>query len=1313
TSGEDQVAVRSAGLFGRRLVHAPVTSSDVPSWTTSGTALITGGASGLGTRAAWWLVERGAEHLVLLSRRGLDAEGAGELRRELETAGARVTVLACDVADRQALAEVLADIPEEWPLRTVVHAAGIMGDGEALASMTPQQLEQQLRAKVDGARHLDELTRETELDAFVLFSSGAAAWGSAGQAGYAAGNAYLDSLALYRRAQGQRATSVAWGAWDAEQRDHLNLPGVVPMRPELAITALQRVLHDDETTVVVTDMDWAHFAPAFTSDRPSALFSELPEVDQAPGDSGQDAETSGDRRQRLAELPAGERERVLRDLVRESAAVVLGYAPSTRIDADQPFKELGFDSLTGVELRNLLQARTGADLASSAVFDYPTVTRLAGYLAGELGESQSAGSAVLLAPVSADDDPIVLVGMACRFPGGVSDPDGLWRLVTDEADAIVPFPTDRGWDLDGLLGTDGLGSGASATGHGGFVDGVDEFDAAFFRISPREALAADPQQRLLLEVSWEALEQAGIDPGSLAGSQTGVFAGAYQSGYADLASREQLQGHLLTGGAGSVISGRVAYALGLEGPAVSVDTACSSSLVAMHLAAQALRSGECTLALAGGVTVMATPEMFLEFTAQNGLSADGRCKSFADAADGTGWSEGVGVVVLERLSDAQRHGHQVLAVLRSSAVNQDGASNGLTAPNGPSQQRVIRQALAAAGLSPAEVDAVEAHGTGTRLGDPIEAQALLATYGQGRPEDQPLWLGSLKSNIGHAQAAAGVGGVIKMVMALRHGVLPKTLHVEQPSTQVDWTQGDVRLLTEAIPWPETGRPRRAGVSSFGVSGTNAHVVLEAPTEIPSDTPSDAPAGLRVVPWVLSGKSDEAVRAQATRLLAYVESDPSLRSVDVGWSLVSSRAVFEHRAVVVGTDRDELMAGLRAVAAGQPAPGVVQGTAPGGGQVVFVFPGQGAQWVGMARELLASSPVFAESMRECARALEPFVGWSLEQVLGDEAALARVDIVQPALWAVMVSLAVVWRSFGVAPAAVVGHSQGEIAAACVAGALSLSDGARVVALRSRAIAEHLTGGGMVALSIPAAQVEDLIANRPGLSVAVINGPAATVVSGESDALDQLMAHCDEQGIQARRIAVDYASHSESVEQIRERLLVDLAPISPQSSVVPVYSSVTGQLMDTAEWGAEYWHRNLRNTVLFEKALTAAVDAGAGTVVEVSPHPVLLPAVQDTATAVGTLRRGEGNLHQMVSAAAQAYAHGAAVDWAGVFEGRGAARVALPTYAFQRQRFWPDTATGPADVAAAGLSAAEHPLLGAMVSLPETDGVVFTSRLSLRT
>uniref|UniRef100_UPI0027393CBF type I polyketide synthase n=1 Tax=Symbioplanes lichenis TaxID=1629072 RepID=UPI0027393CBF len=919
----------------------------------------------------------------------------------------------------------------------------------------------------------------------------------------------------------------------------------------------------------------------------------------------------------------------LRDLVREAAAVVLGHRPDTPLDTHRTFRELGFDSLSGVELRNLLQSRTGVELPSSAVFDYPTVARLADHLAG--------GSELAPPPAPADvtGDPIVLVGMACRFPGGVSGPDALWRLVADETDAIGPFPADRGWDLDRLRSV-------SATDRGGFVDGADGFDAAFFRISPREALATDPQQRLLLEVSWEALEQAGIDPGTLAGSPTGVFAGAYGSGYGDLVSREQLQGHLLTGGAGSVISGRVAYALGLEGPAVSVDTACSSSLVAMHLAAQALRAGECSLALAGGVSVMATPEMFLEFTAQNGLSADGRCKSFSDTADGTGWSEGVGMVVLERLSDARRNGHDVLAIMRSSAVNQDGASNGLTAPNGPSQQRVIRQALAAAGLSPADVDAVEAHGTGTRLGDPIEAQALLATYGQDR--DHPLWLGSLKSNIGHTQAAAGVGGVIKMVQALRHGVLPKTLHVEEPTSQVDWEQGDVRLLTEAIPWPDSGRPRRAGVSSFGVSGTNAHVILEAPESPAAITAPPAPDDEGVVPWVLSGTSDEAVRAQATRLLAHVEQDLALRPVDVAWSLLTSRAALGHRAAVVGAGRDELLAGLRATVAGE----VVPRAARPGGKVVFVFPGQGAQWVGMARELLGASPVFAASMDACAEALDPFVDWSLPDVLGDEAALQRVDIVQPALWAVMVSLAAVWRSFGVEPAAVIGHSQGEIAAACVAGALSLSDGARVVALRSRAIGEQLTGGGMMALSVPAAAAEQLIADRPGLSLAVVNGPAATVVSGDAHALDLLQAHCDEQGIQARRIAVDYASHSELVERIQDRLLTDLDPIRPQSSTIPVISSVTGEPMDTAAWDAAYWYRNLRSTVLFEQALTAAA---ADLVVEVSPHPVLLPVVQDVVPVVGTLRRGEGGWRQLVSAVAQAHAYGAEVDWTPVFAGRG--------------------------------------------------------------
>ncbi|QLH24136.1 type I polyketide synthase [Streptomyces sp. Rer75] len=877
-----------------------------------------------------------------------------------------------------------------------------------------------------------------------------------------------------------------------------------------------------------------------------------------------------------------------------------------------------------------------------------------------------------------ESEPIAIVGMGCRFPGGVRSPEELWDLVAGGVDAVSDFPLDRGWDAEDLYDPDPDRQGKTYAREGGFLYDAAEFDPDFFGMSPREALATDPQQRLLLETSWEAMERASVDPRSLRGSRTGVFAGVM---YNDYASRlgtapDGFEGHIGNGSAGSVASGRISYTFGFEGPAITVDTACSSSLVALHLAVRSLRSGECTLALAGGVTVMSSPTIYVEFSRQRALSPDGRCKSFSDAADGAGWAEGVGMLLLERLSDARANGHPVLAVVRGSAVNQDGASSGLTVPNGPSQQRVVRAALANAGVAATDVDAVEAHGTGTTLGDPIEAQALLATYGQGRGEGQPLWLGSLKSNIGHAQAAAGVAGVIKMVQAMRHGVLPQTLHVDEPSSKVDWSAGAVELLTEAREWPEAeGRPRRAGVSSFGVSGTNAHVILEQAPEAEAVRKADgAPVA---VPWVVSGRGVEALRGQAARLLARVEGDAGLSPVDVGWSLASGRAVLENRAVVVAGDRDGLASGLAALARGEEAPGLVTGAAAGAGErVVFVFPGQGSQWAGMAQGLLDGSPVFAERIAECAAALAGFVDWDLEGVLRqkpDAPSLDRVDVVQPVSWAVMVSLAALWRSYGIEPAAVVGHSQGEIAAACVAGALSLEDGARVVALRSQAIAGGLAGrGGMASVALPLDEVESRLERWAGrLEVAALNGPTSVVVAGEPGALDELVAECEAAEVRIRRIAVDYASHTSHVELIEDELAKVLAEVRPQTSQVPFFSTVTGDWLDTTELDAGYWYRNLRQTVRFQTAVETLAEQEYEAFIEVSSHPVLTMSVQDiadSAVVTGTLRRDDGGLDRFLTSLAEVWVQGVEVDWARAFENTGASRVDLPTYAFQRRRYW---------------------------------------------
>ncbi|MFV2198921.1 type I polyketide synthase [Nocardiopsis sp. LOL_012] len=887
-------------------------------------------------------------------------------------------------------------------------------------------------------------------------------------------------------------------------------------------------------------------------------------------------------------------------------------------------------------------------------------------------------------------EPVAVVGLACRLPGGIDTPEALWDLIDRGGEVRGPLPDDRDWDLGALLG-DGSAPPLSAMSEGAFLDDAAAFDADFFGISPREAEAMDPQQRLLLETAWEALERSGIAPSALAGSDTGVYVGAVSQEYGPSATEAPDDGFTLSGTNPSVASGRLSYTLGLHGPSLTVDTACSSSLVAVHLAVRALRAGECSLALAGGATVMARPGVLTEFTHLRGVAADGRCKAFGAGADGAGFSEGVGMVALERLSDARRNGRRVLAVIRGGAVNSDGASNGLTAPSGPAQERVIRAALADARLAPSDVDLVEAHGTGTVLGDPIEAGALIAAYGRERAPDRPLWLGSLKSNLGHAQAAAGVCGLIKLVLALRHGAMPPTLHADEPTPHVDWAQGAVRLLDRGRDWPDTAAPRRAAVSSFGASGTNAHIIVEqAPAPEPPE-PAEADPGPHL--WPLSARGPQALADQARRLRERVAADPALDPADVGLTLATARTRFEHRAVACGRDRGALLESLAALAERRPHPGAVTGRARPDRRVVWVFPGQGGQWADMAADLLAQSPVFAARIADCERALDPHTDWSLTAVLRrapGAPSLERVDVVQPVLWAVMVALAETWRSHGVRPDAVVGHSQGEVAAACVAGLLSLEDAAAVVALRGRALLELSGTGAMASVALPADRVRaDLAERGADLHVAVVNGPASTVVAGQTEAVARLVEDYDGQGVRARLVDVDYASHTPRVAPLRDRIHTDLAGIASHAGEVPFHSCVTAAPAGEGDLDASYWYRNLAEPVRFHDTVRALLADGHDLFVEVGPHPVLSPALLETfeaegargAAAVATLRRGEGGADRFRLALAEAFAYGAEPDWSTLFHG-GARLVDLPTYAFQHRRYWRSRGTASAHTAPTG-------------------------------
>ncbi|WP_394848509.1 amino acid adenylation domain-containing protein [Pendulispora brunnea] len=1296
---EDQLAVRPSGLFACRFVRAPL-GKPARAWKPRGTALVTGGTGALGAHVARWLVNEGAEHIVLTSRRGLLAPGASELERELHATGARITIAACDASDRRALAALLASLEAQGDAPSiVVHAAGVTQQTK-LEAMSPAEFAEVTAAKVQGARNLDELLGNRALDAFVLFASLSGVLGGMHQAAYAAANAYLDALAAQRRARGHRATSIAWGAWggggmaDGNLEPVLRRRGLLPMDPEAAIAVLHQTIARDETALTVADVDWDRLAPLYASPRARAILSDLPEARRAVVA----------RPPARAEGPLPDPSQLL-DLVLAETAAVLHHPDPSQLRPDTGFLDLGLDSLTAVELRKRLAHLTGVNLPATLAFDHPTPRRVAIFLREALAPTAAPPLEAPMRRAGDDVEPIAIVGMGLRLPGGVVDLGGLWSLLEQGTDAVVPMPEDR-FRPHEFYDPDPDAKGKSYVRDGAFLDGVDGFDAAFFSISPREATYMDPQHRLLLETAWQSLEDAGIVPASLRDSTTGVFVGIGPSDYELLQSAaHEDAAYAVLGTHTSFAAGRLAFTLGLQGPALSLDTACSSSLVALHLACRALQRGECDLALAAGVQIMSAPEGFVLLSRIRALAPDGRSKTFSAKADGYGRGEGVVVVTLERLRDAHAHGRNVLAVVRGSAVNHDGESSSITAPNGTAQQKVLRAALGDARLDPADVDFVECHGTGTELGDPIEVQALAAVYGQARDGERPLWLGAIKSNIGHLESAAGLAGVAKVVAALQHQALPASLHAGERNPHIDWDALPVRVTDALRPWErrQEGALRRAGVSSFGISGTNAHVLIE---EAPATAPHSGPSQEGNLAFVVSGRTDAALRAQLERLRAYIASSPDLRLADVAFSLATARTHFERRAVVVASERAALMDGLGALAEGRSSSRAVLASVDTvRGKVAFVFPGQGSQWIGMALPLWETSPVFRDQLEACERAFAPYVDWSLRAVLrgeGGDASLDRVDVVQPVLFAVMVSLAAVWRSMGIEPDAVIGHSQGEIAAAYVAGALSLEDAAKVVTLRSRALIQLAGQGAMAAVDLGADALGPHLARfGERLSIAAINSPHTAVVSGEPEAVDALLAELEAAGTFARKVRVDYASHSAQIAPLEGALLQALSGLAPRTPSLPLYSTVTGKRLDEGELDAAYWVRNLRRTVRFGDATASLLGDGYRLFVEVSPHPVLTPALQDafesanvSAAAVGTLRRDDGDLGRILASLGELHVLGHPVDWSAVFAPDSAQRVALPTYAFQRERYWIDVPRA--------LAPSQDPLLRVdWTELPSTD------------
>jgi amino acid adenylation domain-containing protein len=1312
--GESRVALRDDARKVARLVrsNAPATSEPTPV-RPDATYLVTGGLGGLGLLVAGRLVALGARHLVLAGRRPPSPDAATAIAL-LEAEGAEVRVEQIDVSLRSDLQRLLAPAsPSRPPLAGIVHAAGVLDDG-VLVQQSADRFARVLAPKVDGAVLLHELTLDLDLDFFCLFAAGAGLLGSPGQGNYAAANAFLDALAHHRRLAGLPAVAIDWGAWDGvgmtasvgdrgERRWATR--GIDLIAPEQGLVAFERALQSGKPQIAVLPVRWRSFSRGAPG-RVPALLADLAGPSPTGGGAGAEPELA----RRLREAAGGEQAAVLREHVRRQAMRVLGLDDPRAIDADRPLAELGLDSLTAVELRNALATATGRVLPATLLFDYPTVASLADYLAALAEDRGVTGAATRERRVS-DDEPVAIVGVGCRFPGA-GDPEAYWRLLADRVDAMSEVPPER-WDIDEFYDPQPNVPGKMVSRFAGFVGDVAGFDPQFFGVAPREAPFIDPQQRLFLEVAWEALEDAGIPPGRLAGTQTGVYVGVSGSDYSQRMLRdaepEDIAPYLGTGNAHSAIAGRLAYLLGLHGPNLAVDTACSSSLVAVHLACQALRSGECDAALAGGVNLLLAPEGSIVFSLAGMLAPDGRSKAFDAAADGYGRGEGAGALVLKRLSDAIDANDRVLAVIRGSAINQDGRSQGLSAPNGLAQQAVVRQALAAGGVDPLDVDYVEAHGTGTPLGDPIEIQALAAVLGEGRDRERPLLVGSVKTNVGHLESAAGMSSLIKVVLALHHGEIPPQLHFRIPTPAVDWDALPVKVVADPVPWPAGGRPRIAGVSGFGFSGTNAHVIVEeAPASAPSPVAVERPLHL----LALSAQSPTALEELASRYEQRLESGDA---ADVCFSANTGRSHFGHRLAVTGADGSGLRARLAEYGAGERE-GIAAGRArPAEAcRVAFLFTGQGAQYAGMGQRLYETQQTFREALDRCDDLLRPHLDRPLLSVLfpaeGVPSPIDDTAYTQPALFALEYALAELLASFGVRPSAVLGHSIGEYVAAHLAGIMSLEDALALVAARGRLMSSLPRDGAMAAVLADEATVVAAVApHADQVSIAALNGPSNVVVSGRAAAVETVLAALAADGIDARPLTVSHAFHSPLMEPILDEFEQACADVDLGSPRLPLASNVTGAIADGEVGTAAYWRSHLRSPVRFADGVRALSDSGIDVFLEVGPSPTLsglaAASLSAEATILPTLRRGRDDWEQLLDSLARLFVAGAEIDWVGFDRPYARQRVAVPTYPFQRERYWLDVRPRGRRRRSDG-----HPLLGSRVRSPVVRDHVFEALIA---